>query len=157
MTQYNLTSTPNDPKFNGQTIFNSLDYNGNSYCEGVCFVEDYNQIVQNIHFEGEVGDFRLFHGYADRPWRFEGYISCDNAVWATAYANLATILQGIETQIDSATPYTLIDSMGNYWHNAEVRKLHYNSFPQKTSSGWMVHVTVTGVIHNSDTQEGQTS
>jgi len=156
MNQYNLSSTPFDPTFNGIAIFNSIDPNNNWFCEGLLWTSQYSQIVQNLHFNGEVGDWRLFFGYPDMEWTFKGIISSSNVSFSTALNNFNAILQGIESQIDSSTPYTLTDSLGNYYHNAEIRKIIKGEF-HKTQMGYVMPIQVMGIIHAGNTQEGATS
>ena len=152
------------PTFNGVKIFDSIDQNSNSVPEGVLYVPNYTPIYQRIHFEGEIGDWTLYHGYPDMPWVFEGLIS------GTTLAQFNTIIQLIQTYIQNCTVganttyYTLVDSFGNYYDTSQVREMTFLEAPKSwywynsgtLTTGYVAKVRIAGIV-SGNTQVGATS
>jgi hypothetical protein len=137
------------PTFNGNKLFSSIDSNGSTVDEGCLWVPDYQQITQRIHFEGEIGDYTLYHGYADMPWTFRGMLSATNG------GDFGTLLSAIQTAIDantsdSDTYHALTDSFGNSYTLAQIRHLHVEPPHQTADGGFCAQVQVTGVIQGND-------
>jgi len=144
-------AAPTYPTFNGNPIFCSIDGSGNRFAEGSLWIPDYGQISQPIHFEGEVGNYTLFHGYPDMEWIFEGVLSAPTA------SAFSSIVQAIQTVIQSATSssatyYTLVDTYGGTYPYAQVRHMTWVQAPHsQLGGGYAGVIRITGVIQG-DTQ-----
>jgi hypothetical protein len=150
------------PTFNGNKIFDSLGATGTPFSEGVLVVSNYSAISQKIHFEGEVGDWTLWHGYPDLEWSFDGILS------ATTSSAFGGIIQGIQSAIDDAQAgnyHTLVDSFGSYYDNSQVRAFHYTDGPRvwvwnnagTLAFGYLARVKITGICQNGSTHVGAVS
>jgi hypothetical protein len=154
------------PQFNGQKIFDSLDAAGLPFNQGCLVVPGFSQIRQPIHFEGEAGNYTLFHGYDDTPWVFDGHIS------ATSLSAFESIIDGIDAAINSAdsgsgTYHTLIDSYGFSYANAQVCTRTFVTPPHVTmegavtdgnfTPGYVVQIRVTGIIQGRPEFGGSSS
>ena len=138
------------PTFDSNKLFSSLDSRGNPIDEGVLWVPSYSQIAQKLHFEGEVGDYTLFHGYPDMQWRYDGYLS------AYSGSDFGTLISNIQDAIDEATDdastyKALVDSFGTSYANAQVRTFAFSEPPHVTADGgWVAKVSITGVIQGNE-------
>lgn len=138
------------PTFNGQPIFDSSTLAA-TFSEGVLWVPSYTKIYQPLHFNGEIGDRVLTHGYPDLQWMFKGLLS--------APSGLATKLAAIQAYIDEAdadgsTYRVLVDSFGNTYQKAQIRNMtvqepHVKAGPTGLPNGGFVcSIIVTGIIQS---------
>jgi hypothetical protein len=136
-----------------------------SFSEGCLYVPNFSPILQTIHFEGEIGNWTLYHGYPEMPWVFDGIIS------APSLALFNTQIGAIQTAIDGGAPtgangtyQTLVDSFGNFYDQAQVRQLTFTSPPHiwywnnsgTLTAGYLCAVRVTGIV-NGKTHIGATT
>ena len=130
------------PTFNGSPIFDSIKADASTFTEGVLYCPEYSKITQVVHFNGEDGNRLIEHGFPDRPWIFDGYIS-GNTLTA-----LKTRISAIEDQIDAQDYHVLVDSFGNTYANAKVMHLHMKMIRAGYGGEYVARVTITGIVQS---------
>jgi hypothetical protein len=143
------------PTFNGNKIFDSLDASSTNFSEGVLWVQPAAPVLQTVRFEGEIGGIRLSHGSSDQEWTFEGLIS------ATTITAFFTIMATLQTQLAlvisaPSTYYTLVDSFGNVYDNAQITHMDPIAPHAQAGGGLVAAVRVTGICQGS-TQYGSST
>jgi hypothetical protein len=136
------------PTYNGSKIFDSFDASNNNFTEGCLWVQPADPILQPIHFEGEIGSIVLSHGQGDMAWEFNGLISATSS--ATFFNILSTLQTNLTNTINNpSTYYTLVDSFGNVYDNAQLRHIDPVAPHTQSGGGLVAALRVTGVVQGT--------
>jgi hypothetical protein len=141
------------PTFDGNKLFDSINHDGDNFSEGILYPLDYTKIIQDIHFDGENGDYILTHGWPDRKWEFVGLIS---APTGEAFGGIIRAIQSAidDADSDDSSYHDLKDSFGGDYPKAQVRSMSYLQKPHFTAGGgYVAQIRVEGVIQGMD-QDG---
>lgn len=138
------------PSFDG-VQWSSTDGCGGGYNAFKVLVAGVQAMIQEIHFDGRDGSYRISHGYGNRAWIGDGYLFRANQ------SDLISFIAAFETYINddyTGTWRTLIDSMGNTWTNmARITSVTtVDSFAY--AGGWAARLTITGVFNGSPVMSG---
>ena len=145
-----------NPSFNGQYIFSSYDVNADPFCEGTLLVGTYGPIIQQIHFNGANGAAVLNHGWPNREWKYEGFISVPTDDVTPLRTILATIQNyADEADSDESTFHTLVDTLGYTYTDAQIHSFTPVMI-QKANPGWIATVVITGIVKGMQ-QDGTSS